>query len=525
MKWVYVTCLGETPEAVYGPLWALVERGIKPSKIHVLYTEGVKWLLDKVKKQMAIVAETSDDVVEATEVDETDIEDNARTVREIVERYKAEGFKVSVDVTPGRKPMSIATFQGAIDGQADLVTYLHLMMKDFERKPYPLIPRSVAKLVLLKGVGSWVSPKPPLVENHEYVEIDQMEIYPFINLLCEAIDRNTIAIEIPYLDLKLLTLRLEHPNPKVEYVVDEKTFNENLKNKGLLSAEAFLPFGNERKHIFLLFRDALIASGVVDIGHRALIDEIKREVEEGALRRGFAAVAVDTNALYMRVVTNYVLSFVEASRLKVLVSNIVVREALAPHTLKEMVKEKEWVEESDKIKSLALKVGTEALQLPVKAEPLRSRLSRLAAIELKELQERTNVMIVSSVSGRGDLALIESYKQSPDNPIFITGDVSAANVAETVKLRTYLISYDVSVSREVLKITYTNFPRLIFNLATLLTMISIRVPKTRIEVHVLGAWRDMITSWSKPTILVRAPNPIHEKARQLIEKARRLQSL
>ncbi|MEM2622807.1 MAG: hypothetical protein QXI35_08095, partial [Candidatus Nezhaarchaeales archaeon] len=66
MKWVYVTCLGETPEAVYGPLWALVERGIKPSKIHVLYTEGVKWLLDKVKKQMAIVAETSDDVVEAT---------------------------------------------------------------------------------------------------------------------------------------------------------------------------------------------------------------------------------------------------------------------------------------------------------------------------------------------------------------------------------------------------------------------------------------------------------------------------
>ncbi|MEM4576687.1 MAG: hypothetical protein QW701_04410 [Candidatus Nezhaarchaeales archaeon] len=60
-----------------------------------------------------------------------------------------------------------------------------------------------------------VSPKSPLVENHEYMEADQMEIYPFINLLCEIVDRNTIAIEVPYLDLKLLTLRFEYLNPKV----------------------------------------------------------------------------------------------------------------------------------------------------------------------------------------------------------------------------------------------------------------------------------------------------------------------
>ncbi|MEM4576688.1 MAG: hypothetical protein QW701_04415 [Candidatus Nezhaarchaeales archaeon] len=298
-----------------------------------------------------------------------------------------------------------------------------------------------------------------------------------------------------------------------------------MKNKGLLSTEALLPFGNERKHIFMLFKDALITSGVMDIGHRALIDEIKREVEESALRKGFATVAIDTNALYMRIITNYVLSFVEASKLKVLVSNIVVREALAPHILKEVFKEKEWVEESDKIRSLALKVGADILRLPAKAEPLRSRLSRLAAIELKELQERTNLIIASSVSDRGDLALIEGYKQSPDDPIFITGDKSAANIAKTVKLRTYLIPYDKDISKEVPIVTYTNFPKLIFNSATLLTTISIRVPKTRIEIHILGAWKDMIALWSKPTILVRAPNPIHEKAKQLIEKTRRLQSL
>lgn len=292
-----------------------------------------------------------------------------------------------------------------------------------------------------------------------------------------------------------------------------------------MSTEALLPFGNERKHIFMLFKDALITSGVMDIGHRALIDEIKREVEESALRKGFATVAIDTNALYMRIITNYVLSFVEASKLKVLVSNIVVREALAPHILKEVFKEKEWVEESDKIRSLALKVGADILRLPAKAEPLRSRLSRLAAIELKELQERTNLIIASSVSDRGDLALIEGYKQSPDDPIFITGDKSAANIAKTVKLRTYLIPYDKDISKEVPIVTYTNFPKLIFNSATLLTTISIRVPKTRIEIHILGAWKDMIALWSKPTILVRAPNPIHEKAKQLIEKTRRLQSL
>lgn len=521
MKWAYVTCLGETPEAVYSPLWALIEKGVRPSRVHILYTKGVRRLLDKVKKQITIVAELSDDAIEASEVDEVDIEENARKVKEVVERYRAEGFKVSVDVTPGRKPMSIASFQGAIDGQADLVTYLHLMLRDFERRPYPLIPRSVARLVQLRGIRSLEVPsKPSLVENQEYMEVDHAEIYPFINLLCEYSDRNSITIEVPYLNLKLLTLRLEGPDLKVEHVVDEKLFNEGLRNRGLSEVETFLPFGNERKQVFSLFKDALVASGAISIKHDALIDEIEKEVD---VKGGVPTIAVDTNILYMRFLTNYVLSYVEASKLKVLISSVAVKEALAPHIVKESVKEREWADESNKIVTLALKVRGSIPQLPVKAEPLRSRLARLAAIELRELQERTNVTIVSSPSDRGDLALIESYKQSSNNPIFITGDKSAANVAEVMRLRTYLVSYDVEVKKEDLKITYTNLPKLIFNLATLLTLISVKIPGTRIGILALGAWREMVHSWNRPTILMKTLNPLHERAKQLIEKSRLLQ--
>ncbi len=528
MSWAYITCIGETPEAVYGPLWALIERGVKPSTFCLLYTKGTKRLVDLVKEHINMLIGIDDIFVETKEISEVDVEEISKTIEDLVSSYKNRGFKVIVDVTPGRKPMSIAAYQGAIRGKADLTTYLHLMSRDFEKTPYPLIPRSLIRLVELQGSiqrrrGLSL---PQQVAHEDFMEITLNEIYPFINLMCEYANHDSITIELPYLDIKLLTLKLEYPQPKIEHIADLNYFKSKLRSKGIQLGHATLPFNRDEKDIFSLFRDSLIAAGALKLDYQGLLDEIRREVngEGGVLRPGLAVIALDTNMLYMRFVTGYLLRSVDINKLRILIATRVIQEIMRRFLTKRDVKEETWIKEHDKILELASRAGVTIPSLPDRAEPLSSRLTRLAAIELEELKSKIEKIEPPISIERGDLAIIESYKLKEKNSIFITGDEKAAHVAAMQGLKAFLVKQDLEIDKENVELTYKNLPRLILSLATLLTMIVIRIPKTQIETIVLGAWKDMTKSWKKPTIQVKASHPIHNEAKRTIEKTREMLS-
>ncbi len=513
MSWIYITCIGKTLEAVYSPLWALIEEGLKPSRIHLLYTKETRKSLEEIKKILEAIAEVNGSAITADEIDEVDIEGISEKIRDLTLSFRDQGFSVVVDVTPGRKPMSIALFQGAINAQANLVTYLHLMDGSFEKWPYPLIPRSIVRLVELYGSKPKIAkPKPQLALHDELIEIEGYQIYPFINCMCEYANRHAITIKLPYLNIKLLTIRLEK-QPIVDHVADQIYFTEMLKKRGIKIDEATLPFGKEEKSIYTLFRDALIASGALTLDIEPIINEVKENME----RLGVAYIALDTNTLNMRFTTSYILpslSREQAEKLKVLVASAVLNEALKPHLIDKQFKEVDWRKEREKIISLAQKANGYVSQLDDYAEPLKSRLSRLASIELKELKGR--IQRIDSSSEKGDMAIIESYEKSREKPILITGDKALFNVASIRGLTTHLIDMNAKPTKQDVNITYTNLPKLVFTLATLLTTITIEIPDTQITTTIIGAWRDM--AWSKPTIKASAPNPIHQKAKQQIEK-------
>ena len=86
-----------------------------------------------------------------TVVDEVSFDGIVEAASRAIEDSRARGLRVAVDVTTGRKSMSLALYKAAIDSNADLILYLHLRCREFEGVLYPLIPKHCADLVVFKG--------------------------------------------------------------------------------------------------------------------------------------------------------------------------------------------------------------------------------------------------------------------------------------------------------------------------------------------------------------------------------------
>lgn len=150
-EWVVFVNVGTTPEAVYGPIWALAEEyGIKPSAVYLVYTEGSSRFLETVKRAVRVVLGKGVRFYEIL-VDEADIDKFVETVARHISGRKGEGRRVVVDITAGRKTMSVAAYKAALEAGADLITYLHLRDRAYEGWPYPLVPKALSKLVTLYG--------------------------------------------------------------------------------------------------------------------------------------------------------------------------------------------------------------------------------------------------------------------------------------------------------------------------------------------------------------------------------------
>ena len=144
--------VGTSVEAVCSSFWCYVDEGPRPVPDVICFIPSDETLkfIERLKACFNVIAGKELVFKEPVVIDEADVEGSVSSVVKVISRFKEEGFHVVVDVTPGRKTMSIAAYQAAIKGCADEIVYFHLKDPTFERKFYPLIPRKVRRLVFLK---------------------------------------------------------------------------------------------------------------------------------------------------------------------------------------------------------------------------------------------------------------------------------------------------------------------------------------------------------------------------------------
>ena len=129
---VYVTTVGTSPEAVFNPLWYLVEvHSWIPDRVYLLWNDGVRDQLEDVKRLIKRLSSAYGVGIEIIAGDEQRFsEENPvefrRKVGHLVGSLKRDGYEVVVDITPGRKFMSALLLGVALSANADEITYLHL---------------------------------------------------------------------------------------------------------------------------------------------------------------------------------------------------------------------------------------------------------------------------------------------------------------------------------------------------------------------------------------------------------------
>jgi len=148
LKTAYLITVGTTPEAVINCFWAYINSKEPPDVVHFVVSKVSENLRDLLSEALNAISER-EMKYNYTIVDEENILRSIEVVKKAIEEYKRTGHKVVVDVTPGRKTMSIALFQAALEVGAEEAYYLHLRDRSYERELYPLIPTPLLKLVRL----------------------------------------------------------------------------------------------------------------------------------------------------------------------------------------------------------------------------------------------------------------------------------------------------------------------------------------------------------------------------------------
>ena len=149
MDWSFIVGVGLSVEAVVSCLWSFVEKYYLPKEVCFIYTSVTKRFRDVLKDVIKTFSPTISikDIV----VDETDIESIVERVGSVIDEYRSRNYKVCIDVTPGRKTMSIALYYAGLKKNVDRIVYLHLKDRMFEKEIYPFIPKPCIDLVTLHG--------------------------------------------------------------------------------------------------------------------------------------------------------------------------------------------------------------------------------------------------------------------------------------------------------------------------------------------------------------------------------------
>ena len=162
---IYMIFCGTSPYPIINSLWASIDiKGIKPTEIVLLVSEKQRGL-EKIKKCVETLIENTlgnNCSVENLIISEWDIKKNIDQLSEFLNKMGEPKKELIVDITPGRKTMSISgvLFVNNAIGRKiatkeifQHIIYWHLIESDkYSSKWYPEIPRENFNFVDLMEV-------------------------------------------------------------------------------------------------------------------------------------------------------------------------------------------------------------------------------------------------------------------------------------------------------------------------------------------------------------------------------------
>jgi len=155
MDSVWVSSGSTTIEAMVNPIAAAcagdgIEDAYIPDTVYFLDNPGLGDTLSEVQAITRTILQqhgVADPTVETTHIEhETDFAGIVSHFQSAIEDAHAAGADVAVDVTPGRKFMSVIAFNAGTTYDADHVFYFYLKSSDYYSRVYPEIPKPAAEL-------------------------------------------------------------------------------------------------------------------------------------------------------------------------------------------------------------------------------------------------------------------------------------------------------------------------------------------------------------------------------------------
>ena len=356
----------------------------------------------------------------------------------------------------------------------------------------------------------------------ETVVISSKEINILLNILVSKTEH--ISIYSPLLGVELLNFNFY--NLKEFEIVNKSEFTSitnELKNRIWKTEKKLRGYLFEEIPNYIHLRDALQASGVLPFKR---IKELLLEIEEilsnypSVREPKLPILALDTNAFYMRLPTNYL------SKLKtkptLVISNGVYQE-ISNNSNRSLDNRRLL----SKLKSLfSYTTGIEEIFF-LGVESFKARRALLALSELIKTEKEFKCFITEA-RDYGDEAILNSYKkfeqEQRSRVIFITLDEKARALAMSPHIaleNRYIEQVSVEEIRSSTNLTYESLPRLLYTLATYFMLI--RVSCGTDQVLIEGVWNSKSREdWIAENIKIKAQKAIIRKIVNRIEKSRKI---
>jgi hypothetical protein len=148
-KRAYITNLGRSTWALVNTYYAVLrEKNYFPDNVCIFTEQTYQPELDKVKAAVEILSEEFGLKVEIETkvVHDWDFLAAGKEIFNTVKAFKDNGYKVAIDITPGRKALVVAALITGIKVNIDYVFYLAIRSTENAAKPYMMIPRQIQNI-------------------------------------------------------------------------------------------------------------------------------------------------------------------------------------------------------------------------------------------------------------------------------------------------------------------------------------------------------------------------------------------
>ncbi|MHA1593914.1 MAG: CRISPR-associated ring nuclease [Candidatus Baldrarchaeia archaeon] len=160
---VWITFVGVSLAAICNTIWMCYDLDIlRPNVFYLIYNEKTRDLMYDARDLISEICKTygiPNPQIAGIKTKEDDLDQISREIRKILKFETKKGSRIAVDLTPGRKYMTLILAIIAAQFNVDHAFYLHLKDPQYQNELYPRIPQPLQELydlnrILKEGIGS-----------------------------------------------------------------------------------------------------------------------------------------------------------------------------------------------------------------------------------------------------------------------------------------------------------------------------------------------------------------------------------